>query len=234
MIRIERLTKSYGRVRALSEISLEAARGEGLGLAGPNGSGRTTLLRILAALVPPTSGTVEVCGLNVMTHPFEVRRRVGYAGDEGPPGGGLSVGECLQCVARARLAAKRADKAASDAAARLGLDEDDAVATLPAGRRQRLAIAAALLPSPDVILLDDPLRALDAASRVLVIDWLRAARDGGAVLLVAANTEDDLRALCHRTVQLTAGLVVPAARLARPSSGLGPEPAPAPGRGPEA
>jgi ABC-type multidrug transport system ATPase subunit len=219
MIRIDRLTKSYGRLRVLPEVSLDMARGEGLGLAGPNGSGRTTLLRILATLVPPTSGTVEIDGLDVVKRLHQVRRLVGYAGDESLPGDGLSVGESLRFIARARLNPADAARAATDAVVRAGLDPRADVATLSAGFRQRLALAWALLPLPDVILLDDPLRALDGTARGRFIDWIREARDAGAALVVAANSDDDLRALCHRTVRLTEGLVAPSHRLAAAATG---------------
>lgn len=215
MITTRALTKRFGRTVALADVDLQVARGECLGLAGVNGGGRTTLLRILATLSRPSSGVVEIDRIDIVRHVYDLRSRLAYVGHELLEGHGLRVREYLECVRAARRTAARRTAASKPDGARsvdrvlerAQLPPDADVDGLSSGFRQRLALAAAFLIDAEVLLLDDPLRAIDSTARPLFVDWLREVRDQGTTMVVALNEERDLKALCHGVVRLDAGHV---------------------------
>jgi ABC-2 type transport system ATP-binding protein len=204
MIRLKQVTKRYGATQALADVDLEVARGESIGLTGPNGSGRTTLLRIVATLVPPTSGLVEIDGLDAVRHVYRLRPRVAYVGAESLPAERMAVGDCFRLVlaGRRRPATREIVEAA---VGRAGLDERANAASLSGGMRQKLALGLALAAEPDVLLLDDPLRALDAAGRSRFIEWLADARDRGAAILMATQIDEDIAAVCTGVARFDRG-----------------------------
>src|SRR2546422_11717266 len=102
MISVNRLSKNFGPAAALSDVTLHADRGESVGLAGPDGCGRSTLLRILATLLPPTRGSVQIDGLDAVNEVFNVRRRIAYVGDSTCRLGGIRVDEYLRLLAEGR------------------------------------------------------------------------------------------------------------------------------------
>jgi ABC-type multidrug transport system ATPase subunit len=204
MIRIERLTKSYGALQALVDVDLEIARGECLGLVGSNGSGRTTLLRVAATLVPPTSGSVDIDGLDVVRHVYRLRPRIAYVGVEAVDAERMRVAEYVRLVLEAR--GRPATREIVDAAvARAGLDAQSSCVSLSAGLRQRLLLGAVLAAEPDVLLLDDPFRALDASSRSRVIEWIGDARGRGAAIMLATQSDEDIAAACTRVARFDRG-----------------------------
>ena len=210
MIRTTRLTKRFGPTVALADIDLQVARGECLGLTGPNGGGRTTLLRILATLLRPSAGLVEIGGLDIVGHAHQVRSRLAYVGGEGPKGDGLSVREYLTFVADARRARRItvARLCVDDVLDRASLPADTSVDALSAGLRQRVALAAALLVAPEVMLLDDPFQSLDSGARGLFMEWLRETRDSGTTLVVAFNDDTLTKTLCHHIAQFDRGRLI--------------------------
>ena len=200
------LRKQFGSIVALSGINLTACRGESVGLIGPNGSGRTTLLRVLATLVAPTAGTVEIGGFDAVRHVREVRRRVVFIGSEFPPTHGLTVRQFLAWVQQTRGAAASADpRILEDAIARAELRDEAPVDLLSRGCRHRLAITAALLVAPEVLLVDDALQALDERGRSRFIKWIREVRERGMTVIAAVNDDASARLLCDRNVRLAEG-----------------------------
>lgn len=230
MIRTTGLTKTFGATSALLDIDLQIARGECLGLTGPNGGGRTTLLLILAALIPPSAGRVEIDGLDVVRHARQIRSRVAYVGGGWPKGDGLRVREYLAFVADARREPRMtgARPGVGDVLDRAQLPADVSVDALSAGLRQRVALAAALLIAPPVLLLDDPFRSMDSSARDCFTLWLRETRDSGMTLVVALNDDGRINALCHHIAHLDRGRLISHSRVSA-SQGEG-EPA-GPGRG---
>ena len=204
MIRATRLTKRYGAVDALVDVDLAVARGDSLGLVGPNGSGRTTLLRIAATLVAPTSGSIEIDGVDAVRHVYRVRARVAYVASEPAGSEGLRVGEYFHLVLTTRKHSAT-DEIIEEAVDRAGLDRRSLCASLSGGMQQRLALGAALAARPDVLLLDDSLRALDSAARGRFVEWIGDARERGAAIMVATQSDDDVAALCTRVARFDRG-----------------------------
>ena len=157
--------------------------------------------QILATLLRPTSGSLEIAGIDALRAPYEARRGVAYVGEDAVAGHGVSAREYLAFVASAR----RADlprTAVDEALVRAGLQADAGVDTLSTGNRRRLSLAAVFLVTPRLLLLDDPFASLDPDARVAFSVWLSEVRDTGTTVVAALNDDRDVRAICHRVVRL--------------------------------
>ncbi len=227
MIELRGVSKRYGATSALTDASLQIARGECVGVTGPNGSGRTTLLRVLATLIRPSSGFVTIDGIDAVRHLDRVRPRLAYAGEEAAlaePLRSVRVGEYLEFVRRARrtFASKTAHAGIQEVLARASLSGSTPLGALSAGMRARVSLAAALSCGADILLLDEPLRMLDADSRVRFVEWLRESRDAGTTQVLALTDRGDIAALCQRVAVLDAGrLIAPSRDLAQSEAGTG-------------
>ena len=164
MVTFEHVTKRYGRLTAVRDVSLSVPRGEVLGLLGPNGSGKTTLIRMLTGYVTPSQGRLTVAGFDTVAQAMEARRRIGYVPESLPLYGHMRVRELLRFMALLRGLDRRAVVAAvEEAAGALALGDvlHAPIRTLSRGYRQRVAVAQALVHSPDVLVLDEPTNGLD-------------------------------------------------------------------------
>lgn len=196
-VRADALSRGFGDRWALAGVNLRVRAGSSLLLAGHNGAGKTTLLRILAGLLRPTSGAVQVAGVDLSKDLHRARRKVALIAHQGQHYLDLSAGENLALVTRL-LGRTQAD--ASAALARVGLSErtDDVVRTFSAGMRKRLAFARILLQAPDVVLLDEPWGQLDPAGFRFVDELLgEFCADGRAVIVATHLVERAGRLLDH-------------------------------------
>jgi daunorubicin resistance ABC transporter ATP-binding subunit len=200
-IDVQGLRKRFGEVVALDGLDLEVPTGTVFGLLGPNGVGKTTLVRVLATLLQPTAGRATVLGHDVVGEPLAVRRRIGLAGQLAAVDGELTGRENLEMIGRLyRLSGRLYRLSGVDARARAGelLERfalDDAanrrVATYSGGMRRRLDLAAGLIGRPPVILLDEPTTGLDPRSRQelwSIVEELR--RERTTVLLTTQYLEE--------------------------------------------
>src|SRR5207248_6283037 len=175
---------------------------------GANGSGKTVLLRLIASLDRPTAGRVAVHGYDTLRRARAVRDRIGYVPEEPMLYDGLTAEQYLQFVGRARGLGKQVRQVAVDTLLQVvGLDEQSwrDVSALSPGQRRRLALAGALVHEPDVLLLDDPLRALDGFARLEQIEVLRELHRLGSTMVVAGTRPEDLLEVCDRVAILRAG-----------------------------
>jgi ABC-2 type transport system ATP-binding protein len=207
---VERLTRRFGRVLALDDLSLSLESGVVYGLTGPNGGGKSTLLRILATLERPTSGRISVHGRDPLSEPRAVRQIVGYAG---PPTGtpNLTVLEELAFAARlAGLGLAEREEAIGVMVQLVDLHDrrHRAVGTLSRGDLRRLSIARALVHDPLLVLLDGPFDGLDAAARAELRAVLAELGQLGKTLLIAAAGLGELSGLCHAVGVLDRGRLV--------------------------
>jgi ABC-2 type transport system ATP-binding protein len=164
IVRIDAVSKAYGRVRALVSVSLDIEPGEVLGLLGPNGSGKTTLIRMLTGYLTPSTGRIFVAGHDTVAAATQARRHIGYVPEAVPLYRHMRVREFLAFMARIR-GVSRADtpSAVERAAGRTQVAEvlDVPIGTLSRGFRQRVAIAQALVHDPRIVVLDEPTNGLD-------------------------------------------------------------------------
>ena len=205
------IARSFEGRPALEPLDLEVRRGEVLGLLGPNGAGKTTALRILCGLLAPDAGTVSVGGFDVQKEPLEARRRFGYVPDGAPLYANLSARQHLHLVARLHGQSEEHLRAESERlleAFDLGGRADDAVGDFSRGMRQKVALACALLPEPELLVLDEPLSGLDAPTTAVIKELLRAWAARGRAVLYTSHLLDVVERVCDRMAILHQGKLV--------------------------
>ncbi len=207
-VEITRLTHRYGDRTALKDISLRIAEREMFGLLGPNGGGKTTLLRILATLIEPTAGSVHMMGVDVRKQPHQTRRRVGIVFQEVALDDELRVGENLMAHAALHgLTRAQARARIAELLPLLELEgrERDRVGKLSGGLKRRVDLLRGLLHAPPVLLLDEPTSGLDPGARLAFWDLMdRVRRKEGITLLLATHTMDEA-ARCDRLAIIDEG-----------------------------
>ena len=180
------MSKRYGSTVALASLDLEINRGEVFGLLGPNGSGKTTFIRLLAGYLLPTAGRLEICGCDAVEQSLQARRLIGYVPEAAPVYGYMRVREFLAFMARLRGMTGRAVADAVDrviAALALQAVADRPTRTLSRGFRQRTAIAQALVHDPELLILDEPANGLDPRQIIEVRDLIRSLAGRHTVLM---------------------------------------------------
>ncbi len=194
MIETDNLRKAFGETLALDGLSLSAEEGQVFALLGPNGSGKTTMVRILATLLMADSGRAAVGGLDVREHPVAVRRMIGLAGQHAAVDETLTGYENLVMIGRLyRLTARAAREGAFDVLERLSLTDaaQRPVRTYSGGMRRRLDVGASLVGRPRVLLLDEPSTGLDPGARLELWSFLRSlVVDGTTILLTTQQLEE--------------------------------------------
>lgn len=209
MIRVAGLVKKYGKRTALDGVSLSQAEGTATILTGSNGSGRSTLLRILAAVERPTSGEVFVGEIDAARRPLRVRRKVGFLSDREIDEPELTVQELLEFVASARFVRGAAALAAiAMALDRSGLEAHERVQDLSRGMKQQLAASIALLHDPEVLLMDEPLSYLDREGRRRLVTELSDRKRQGKTLVICSNEPESFFALADQIMCLDRGKIV--------------------------
>ncbi len=211
MVHVEHLIYEYPGLRALDDVSFAIAPGSITALVGPNGAGKTTLLRCMAGLEQPLDGNVTIDGIDVLEHPRECHRRIGYLSDFYGLYDALTVRQCLHFAADSQGVATHAMEERIVAAAHdVGLvDRLDARASdLSRGLRQRLAIGQAIIHAPKLLLLDEPASGLDPEARHALSVLLRQLRDRGMTLIVSSHILAELEEYCTEMLILRAGRVI--------------------------
>ena len=205
------VSRRFGDLIAVDSLTLELRRGEVLGLVGPNGAGKTTTVKMLTGLLEPSAGTVQIAGHSVADEPLAARRKLGYVPDGAPLYPNLSPMQHLMLVGRLH---GLSDEATSEEAQRLlgALDlaerAEDPVGTFSRGMRQKTALACAVLPRPDVLVLDEPLGGLDAPSAAMLKAVLRGWADRGGAVLYTSHLLDVVERVCDRVAVMAKGKLV--------------------------
>jgi ABC-2 type transport system ATP-binding protein len=201
MIKTQELTKVYGDLRAINNLNLELVEGDLFGYIGPNGSGKTTTMRILATLLQPTWGEASVCGFSIYTHPKEIRRLIGYMPDFFGVYDDMKVIEYLEFFAAAYRIKGAARRKICDEVLELvdlGYKRDAFVTSLSRGMTQRLGLARVLLHDPKVLLLDEPASGLDPRARIEIRGLLKELRKMGKTIMVSSHILPELADICNK------------------------------------
>ena len=206
VVEADGLGKSFGRTPVLRDVSLHVARGEALTIFGPNGAGKSTLLRLCATLMRPTGGCLRLFGSDSLGP--EVRRRIGVVSHQSFCYPDLTARENLTFFARA-YGESAPEQAAVSWLARVGLAdvEDRPLRVLSRGMEQRLALARALLPTPDLVLLDEPWSGLDATAADVLTELLATARGEGRTVITVTHDLDRGLAIADRACILHRGQI---------------------------
>jgi ABC-2 type transport system ATP-binding protein len=190
MIELRQLTKRFGDLVAVDQVTLTIARGEFFAVLGPNAAGKTTTIRILAGLMKPTAGQARVAGFDVQAEPLEARRRMAYVPDFPFLYDKLTPWEFLRFTGQMfRMSAGSIEGAARLWAARFNLGEylNIAIESLSHGTRQRVALASAMMHDPEVIVLDEPMVGLDPHHARVLKDILKEQAERGATIFVSTH-----------------------------------------------
>ncbi|MFN0008940.1 MAG: ABC transporter ATP-binding protein [Planctomycetota bacterium] len=209
MIAAKHLSRRFGGLLALDDVSFDIGRGEVVGFLGPNGAGKTTAMRILTGYLPATSGSASVAGFDVLSQGLEVRKRIGYLPESVPLYREHRVGEMLAFHARLHRM-RRADrrKRIDEVLERVGVKdrERDLIGGLSRGLKQRVALAIALLHDPEVLVLDEPTSGLDPIQRLEVRALLASLAERRTVLL-SSHILPEIEASCPRVIVIHRGRI---------------------------
>ncbi len=201
VIEVKGLTKKYGKITALSELSLDIAKGEIFGLFGPNGAGKSTFISILATICKPTSGDIVVNGHSVCGQPDMVKRVIGFVPQDIALYPMLSGRDNLDFWAgiyglRGKLRKERIEEAA--AMTRLEGRIRDRVSEYSGGMKRRLNIAVSLMHHPEILVMDEPTVGVDIQSRRYILDMLDGLSKEGRTIVFTSHYTDELETLCSR------------------------------------
>lgn len=207
MIEIENLTKRYGNLTAVDDLSFRAEPGQLLGFLGPNGAGKSTTMKIIAGFLAPTAGTARVCGFDVEADPIEAKRRMGYLPEGAPSYGEMTVGQFLAFIADVRdLRGARRQNRIDLLVERLSLGRvwHQSIETLSKGFRRRVGLAQALLHDPEVLILDEPTDGLDPNQKHEVRSLIRDIAADKTVI-ISTHILEEVDALCQRAIIIARG-----------------------------
>jgi ABC-2 type transport system ATP-binding protein len=210
MIKVEGLTKRYARTVAVDNISFEVEKGGIVGFLGPNGAGKTTTMRVLTCFLPPTSGSASVAGFDVLEHPLEVKKRIGYLPETPPLYPEMEVVEYLTFVGRLKGisssdVAKRVDEvcercAVADVRTKL-------IGKLSKGYRQRVGLAQAIIHNPEVLVLDEPTSGLDPKQIIETRELIRSLA-GDHTIILSTHILSEIEHSCDKVIIISQGKLV--------------------------
>jgi len=202
MIEVEQLSKTYGPIKAIEDVSFVVEKGEILGFLGPNGAGKSTTMRILTCFMPPTSGTARIAGFDIFKDSLQVRRRLGYVPENAPLYTDMPVVSFLKFAAEVKGLSRR------ERLRQIGQVMDDCgikdvqhryIGKLSKGYRQRVALAQALLGNPDVLILDEPTIGLDPR-QIIDIRQLIKGLAGQKTVILSTHILPEVSMTCQRVI----------------------------------
>jgi ABC-2 type transport system ATP-binding protein len=208
MIQVEHLTKYYGDLPAIQDVSFAVKKGEILGFLGPNSAGKTTTMRILSGYMPPTEGKARVAGYDVARDSLEVRRRIGYLPETVPLYPEMAVQSYLEYMAALRGVAKPA-RAAERAIEACGLGErrQTLIGRLSKGYRQRVGLAQAIIHDPEVLILDEPTIGLDPRQIIEVRNLIKSLA-GDHTVILSTHILPEVSEVCEQVMIINKGRIV--------------------------
>lgn len=209
MIQIQNLTKTYGHIKAVDDVSFDVNSGEILGFLGPNGAGKTTTMNIITGYLPATEGKVTVCGFDVMEHPMEVKKRVGYLPEHPPLYNDMTVNEFMDFVMELKKVDKRKRKAQKiDIMEIVQISDvsDRLIKNLSKGYKQRVGLAQALVGNPEVLVLDEPTVGLDPKQIIGMRKLIKSLGKNHTVIL-SSHILPEVSAVCDRVVIINNGKI---------------------------
>jgi len=200
------LTKDYGSFRALDELTLTIAPGEVVGLLGPNGSGKTTALRLALGFIRPTAGTVTIAGFDCWTDSVQTRQRVTYLPGELRLYESMTGRQLVQFLGKLR--GETPGSEVDLLAKRLDIDPDKALTQMSSGMKRKVALLVVLVPKVPLIILDEPTNTLDPTMRDELIEQLKLAKAEGKAILFSSHVLQEAEAVCDRVAFLRKGKLV--------------------------
>ena len=210
MIEIENLTRRFGSITAVDDVSFSVERGEVLGFLGPNGAGKSTTMKMITGFLTPSSGHIRVDGFDVLRDPIEVKRRVGYLPEGAPLWPDMTAASFLEFIAGVR-GLRGADRAARIAdvvqKTQIGTVMHQTLETLSKGFKRRVGLAQALLHDPDILILDEPTDGLDPNQKHEIRELISAMSENKAIV-ISTHILEEVEAVCTRAIIIANGRIV--------------------------
>ena len=210
MIKVEGLTKRYPRTVAVDNISFEVEKGQIVGFLGPNGAGKTTTMRVLTCFLPPSAGTANVAGFDVLEHPEEVKKRIGYLPETPPLYPEMEVSEYLTFVGQLKgISSKDIQRRVDEVEGRCAIGDvrNKLIAKLSKGYRQRVGLAQAIIHNPDVLILDEPTSGLDPKQIIEIRELLKSLA-GDHTIILSTHILSEVEHSCERVIIISQGKLV--------------------------
>ncbi len=210
MINVEGLTKRYARNVAVDHISFQVEKGQIVGFLGPNGAGKTTTMRMLTCFLPPTEGTAQVAGYDVLENPMEVKRRIGYLPETPPVYPEMEVVEYLNFVGKIKGVPKASlPKRIDDVMEQCAVADvrNKEIGKLSKGYRQRVGLAQAIIHNPDVLILDEPTSGLDPHQIIETRDLIKSLA-GNHTIILSTHILPEVEQTCERVIIIARGKLV--------------------------
>ena len=208
---VRRLTKEYGSVKAIDNVSFRIGKGEIVGFLGPNGAGKSTTMKIISGLMPATSGNVEIWGINVATNPDKAKLHIGFMPENNPLPEDLRVDEYLKFRAQIKgIPRKEVANAVEEVMEICQLNRKayrKIIGNLSKGFRQRVGIADAILAHPDVIIMDEPTIGLDPHQILAIRDLINSLR-GKMSVIISSHILPEIELVCDRVIIINQGTIV--------------------------
>ncbi len=211
IIQVENLVRDFGDVKAVNGLSFEIEEGKIAGFIGANGAGKTTTMRMMVTLDRPTAGAIRICGRDVMEHPGEVRKRVGWMPDTYGTYENMTVFEYLDFYGRAfgyKQTERRERVQRVMEFADLSAIADRPMNTLSKGMGQRLCLGRTLIHDPDVLVLDEPAAGLDPKARIEFKNLIRLLSEQGKTIFISSHILSELGEMCDQLLFIDAGRIV--------------------------
>jgi len=224
MIEVDRLTKRYGPVPAIQDVSFTVEKGQIVGFLGPNGAGKTTTMRILSCFMPASGGTARVAGYDVFEQSLEVRRRIGYLPENVPLYADMTVGAYLDFVANIKgIGRSERRRRVGEVLERCQIPDvrERLIGRLSKGYRQRVGLAQALIADPDVLILDEPTIGLDP-KQIVGIRQLIKSLAGAHTVILSTHILPEVSMVCEAVIIINRGRVVASGPLDRLMQELSP------------
>lgn len=209
MIEVDQLTKRYGSVKAIDNVSFRVEKGEILGFLGPNGAGKTTTMRILTCFLPATEGTARVAGFDVFNQPMEVKRRIGYLPENPPLYNEMTVDSYLDFVARIKgVDSGDRKKRIGEVKEKVSIEDysQTLIKNLSKGYKQRVGLAQALVHDPEVLILDEPTVGLDP-NQIIEVRELIKSLSGNHTIILSTHILPEVSMTCQRVVIIANGKI---------------------------
>lgn len=211
MIESENLTRDFGPIRAVDDVTFEVKKGDILGFLGPNGAGKSTTMKMITGFLPPTAGTARIGGHDILENPIKAKRLLGYLPENGPLYGEMTVLEFLNFIAEMRGYGSAAAKAARIAAVTEICHLEDVghqtIETLSKGYRQRVGMAQAVIHDPPYLIMDEPTDGLDPNQKQAVRRLIASMAEDKAIIL-STHILEEVESMCNRVAIIARGRIL--------------------------
>ena len=201
MIELIEVNKNYGKVTVLKDITFHLEEGKTLGILGPNAAGKTTLLKIVATILKPSSGRIAIMGIDALKNPSKVRKLISYVPEYPSLFEELTAEENILHFSKV----SRAQNDFEEVVEMLGIPLKKPVRILSKGMKQRVSLAISLLKNPKVLLLDEPTSGLDRESSEIIWQVLEKLKKNGVTMMISSHSEEDILKMCDRILVMNEG-----------------------------